>query len=833
MTRPAASRPRQDPWQLAWAIAAIIASVAVATAAAWPIYDSPRAVLVAAGGLAIGSGSWWGARALGRGPLTAATLALAGFAVTVVPLAMPTSATDPGRFGRGVLDGLAGIVTGWKQLLTISIPAGTYQGVLVPFLVTVAACTLAATALATSSPRAAPWAVAPLLAMTLFGATFGSNSTGADATLGPAAIPAPRHVAIGMLAVVICATWLIGRARIARSTALRMTRSRAHTVRQSAESRALIVRRQLVATALVGVALAGAVAAAPVAASLGPRTALRDGVDPVLLLQRQPSPLAGYRLNFTGAGYDASLFSISTASGVGRIRIATLDHYDGQTFHVGDTGTSETFARQPGVQDGQLEITVMAGYSGLWVPIVDAVGGEPRFEGPRAERLADAYYASASLDAAMVVTADADLGLGLLPGDVYSVDTAPTTAASAIATETGGDPLINPVDYPGLTQWVEAQGRGRTGADLIALVGLLRERGYVSHSTFFDAGASQWVTALQSDSGYVFAPSRSGHSAARVDELFTSMLDQQRRAGATATPEQLVAGVGDDEQYATAAALLARALGFESRVVIGVLVEDAVPGSTVPACTDVCTGANVTAWTEVRGDDGTWVALDATPQHSLVPAIIDQGKRLPENPTEVVQPGSKVLEPPSSQSDTTDSPATESTDPPSTPSAAVAAAMTAILVTLAVALVALPLTVFPVAKALRRRWRRRASIPEVSIVGAWDELLDTYTDLGIELPHGLTRPELGDVLARPAVATLAAAVDAAVFGEHPPGQEASRSAWELVDLERHSIAAASALRRRLGATLTPRSFVRRLRTPRHTPPSPGLSGRTSHAPQGS
>ena len=185
--------------------------------------------------------------------------------------------------------------------------------------------------------------------------------------------------------------------------------------------------------------------------------------------------------------------------------------------------------------------------------------------------------------------------------------------------------------------------------------GACASRGYLSHSAYDDSAAAQWIAALNSDSPYTFTPSRSGHSAARVDELFTAMVDQQRRAGVGATPNALVAAVGDDEQFATAAALLARYLGFESRVVLACWWAHRRDGAAVPACTSVCTGANITAWTEVRGADGTWAVLDATPQHEIVPTRIEQGKRLPENPTEVVQPGSKVLEPPSSQSDATES----------------------------------------------------------------------------------------------------------------------------------------------------------------------------------
>jgi hypothetical protein len=150
-------------------------------------------------------------------------------------------------------------------------------------------------------------------------------------------------------------------------------------------------------------------------------------------------------------------------------------------------------------------------------------------------------------------------------------------------------------------------------------------------------------------------------------------------------------------------------------------------------------------------------------------------------------------------------------------------------VALAVVLFVLPIAVFPAFKLMRRRWRRQAGIAEVSIVGAWDELLDTYTDLGIEIPRGLTRAELGDVIDRPAVAALAAAVDTAVFGEHPPGVEASAATWDLLTAERRSVRAEAPIMRRVRATMTPASFVRTLRAHRPAQSSPRLAGRTSHA----
>ena len=813
--------------QLLWAMGALVAFVALAVAAAWPIYQTPRVGVVAAGGLVIGTGAVLGAKALKWRWWSGAGLAFGGYVLAVVPLAEPSAMTNPGRVIRGVVNGIAGIIIGWKQLLTVSIPAGTYQGVLVPFLVVVLVGSLTATALATSGKRYAPWAVAPMLGMVVFGAAFGSNATGRDVQVGPITVPAPWHVVVGTLAVIVAAAWLVGRARIERAVALRVARSSASTVRQSGESLALMIRRQFVAGALVLVALAAGVAAAPVATSFGPRDALRESVNPLLILKQQPSPLAGYRNNFVAPGYDAELFSVTGASGVDRIRIATLDAYDGETFHVGDASGSALFSREPGLQDARVEITIDAGYTGVWVPIVDALDGAPRFEGDRAEALGDAYYASHALDSGVVVTADAASGVGLLPGDRYTVGTNVSTGnLESLASATGNDPLISAEEYPALAAWVEAQDLGRTGKDLGELVKRLRNRGYLSHSASQDAAGS-WISVLASNSPYVFVPSRSGHSASRVEEVFTALLEQERRAGVGASLDLLVSAVGDDEQFATASALLARYLGFESRVVIGVRVGATPDGAGVPSCQDVCTGANVTAWTEVRGSGSPWVVVDSTPQYETTPTRIKAGERPPENPTTVTQPGSKVLEPPSSQSDTAENANNKAPVDPKVNGSGIATLVTVLTAALAVALVGLPIIVFPVAKTIRRGWRRHAGVAEVSMVGAWDELLDTYVDLGMEIPRGLTRAELADVLDRPAAATLAAIVDRAVFAEHPPSNEASQATWGILTQERRAVAAEAPFGRRFRSALTPASFIRTLRLHRHAQSSTRLAGRTN------
>ncbi len=809
--------------ELWWGVGAIAAVATLAAVTAWPIHATPRVALVVGVGALIGTGSvlvgwflrlrwWW-----------TAGIAVLGYLLAVVPVAIPSALGDPGRVLRGVVDGVLGIVLGWKQLLTVSLPAADYQAVLVPLFVVVTVGTLTATALVVHGGRWAPLAVVPMLAMPLFGVAFGSPEAGADAVLGPVRIPAPLHVLLGVTAVAVALVWLVGRARIARMRALNAARDRAATVRQGSESIAGMLRRQLLAAGLVVVALAAGLVAAPLADGLGEREVLREGVDPLLVLARQPSPLAAYRGWFTGGDHDAELFRVEGAAGLDRLRIATLDAYDGQTFRVSTGGVgapSAHFTRVPRTAGAEATttVTIGAGYRGVWVPLGEAGDTAPVFTGPRAEELADGYYADAALDAGVVVT-DAEGG-GLQAGDAYRIPATVDAAGAGFATTMGDDGKLDEEAYPALTAWVELQDVGRSGGDLLELVERLRDRGYLSHALRDGAEASAWIEELQARADYTFTASRAGHSTSRVEELFTSLVEQQRRAGADADEELLIAGIGDDEQFATAAALLARHLGFDSRVVVGVRLGDAGADTGVAPCAEVCTGANVTAWAEARGASGDWVVLDATPQFTVAPSTVSPSEEPPQNPTRPRSPAAKALAPPAAESDEAASSQTADEETGSWLDAVLPIVVTVAVSLLALALLALPVLVFPFVKAARRRWRRTAPA-EAAMVGAWQELLDHYVDHRREVPRGLTRTETADAMRHPSALALAELVDRAVFAEHAPTPADGEESWRLVDAERARLAAESGIRGRVRAFLTPASLLRRppeVRTPTTTIP---------------
>lgn len=804
---------------IAWGIGYVTLGVVIATAIAWPVYESQRTFVIAGVALALAAGIVLAARRF-RLPWWAVILiAIVAYALAVVPLAVPSALGSPAQLFAGLRDGVAGITLGWKQLLTLELPLGEYQAVLVPFLVTIYLLALIAIAVIVRGGRLATIAVPAVFVMSAFGIAFGSSNTSDSLVLGDLVVPAVREVVLGVALVLLSLVWLIGRGRLARVRALRAARAQTGTVRQRGESIAIALRRNILAILIVAIALAAGVVITPFAATLEPRQALRDGVDPLLVLQQEPSPLSAYRGWFEGDRFDEELFTVQGGQGaVDRIRIATLDAYDGETFHVSGAGESETgrFNHLPRTtptsgSPSQLTITIGDGYSGIWVPVPDGLAAAPSFSGSRAAQLADAFYISAESSSTIDVATDGDSAPGLRPGDSYTVYADQvTTGVEALGTESPGSSLLGDALLPAMEDWVKLQAAPRNAEGLVGLIDSLRARGYISHAVAEPEGTGGWVGALADRASFVFQPSYSGHSQSRVEALFTTLIVQQRLAGEDAEDDTLVSAVGDDEQFATAAALLARYYGFESRVVIGVRLDSDDPDLAVEPCADVCTGGNVSAWVEVRRSGGAWVSIDTTPQFVEAPATITTGVELPHNPTVPDEVQSEVVDPPEVDRGNSDL----LSDPQASGDDWLANLLPTIRVVglsaLAALLLVLPILVLAFAKSSRRRWRRGNRVPEVAIVGAWDELVDTYLDHGMSLPRASSRRDFAIASARPAALALATMVDRAVFAEHPPLRDESTASWELLDAERRQLDEVSTLGQRIKARLSPTSFLRQL-----------------------
>lgn len=761
------------------------AIVLLALVAAWPIYRTPALLTLVGVSTVLAVGVAILAHRLRWGGWAVAGVLAVIVLVVGVPLAVPGRVGGPAELLRGLGELTAGIVVGWKDLVTVALPVGSYRNLLVPALVVFLVGTTVVLLLSWRSDRYAIAAVPVGLGMVAFGLLFGRTTVSPTLVLGPVTLPAPVETAVGIAALLSSMLWLAWRSRDERRGAL--ARAAASSGVRLRSTR-VDSRRVALGTGMVLVAALGAVAVVPAVAQSADRTVLRSTTGPEVELSRQVSPLTAYRSAFADNRVAETLFTISGADLPDRVRLAGLDAYDGVTYRTGVTGDAARFTRVPSRIDAgegdRVVVEVEVGdLSGLWMPTVGRVASVD-FPGARGATLADGFYYSTPLAAAVQTS-------GWNPGDRYRVSAVlPDTPGLAEIDAPGGVAL--PVELPAaMRAWIDANTVGSGGSALAGLVELLRERGYLSHALTADEGAL-WMAEL---GDYTFAPSAGGHSLARIGDMFDALLESDS-AGAGG-----VAAVGDDEQFATAVALIAQDLGFPSRVVVGArLTADA----GLPACDGgVCRAGDLSAWVEVRAAGGEWVPVDVTPQHAVAPLteVVEQPD--PRVPTEV-RPDSveEVVPPKPAQEDTA------RTDPGPDPVDLEwlwAGLRIAGIVTLLVALPLAPFLLILLAKAMRRGGRRRGD-PVTRIAGGWDEYVDAAVDAGHEPPHALTRTETARAYAGAAGPRLAAVADAAVFSGTATTAEAADEFWRIVDAERRTWS--RGLWQRLRAAVSLRSFVR-------------------------
>ncbi|GMA94055.1 hypothetical protein GCM10025881_08790 [Pseudolysinimonas kribbensis] len=235
----------------------------------------------------------------------------------------------------------------------------------------------------------------------------------------------------------------------------------------------------------------------------------------------------------------------------------------------------------------------------------------------------------------------------------------------------------------------------------------LHTKGYLSHGTSSDTVASL-----------------AGHGADRMEQLFSGNVM-----------------VGDDEQYASAMALMARSLHYPARVVFGFAPK--VPDGADPATPRKITGHDVSAWVEVAFQGVGWVPFYPTPTQTDVPQAL--------NPKPQTEPQPQVRQPPRSNSDENDLVTNVKIDDGDKKDVSlfglpgwVVAAGLGVLIPLAIVL--LPALVVALFKARRMRRRRAAARAPDAAAGAWSELVDRLDELGIGPPPPGTRARVAGAL---------------------------------------------------------------------------------------
>jgi hypothetical protein len=737
---------------VAWVIVAVVL---------WPIYRDGSFIVLAALAIVLGTaiaivGTRWSWPAWGVVLATVAT-----FTVVGVPLAVPGRAAygilpEP----QGLLDLYAGVVLGWRQLLTIDLPVGAYQALLVPALVLLLVGPVLTVSIAARSRVGELAALVPVVAFVLAVAIGPEEPT----------VPIVSSIALVTTVLLWMAVWRRHRRRVAVGTAA------------SGDSRWLGLRSIAAAVTLLLVATGVGAAVAALTTTADGRTVLRTVVEQPFDPLDQPSPLSAYRASFLPAVANEPALTISGAPAGARIRIAVLDSYDGSVFAVGSDSVdsaSGRFVRIPterdlaGAAGERVSVAVeVHRTSGVWLPTIGDFG-RITMGGDDAATLRDRFVLND-------VTGTAALVGGVPDGLQYVLDAVVVSDASSVQPLDQATP--GPATVPGITEvpealiaWIDdavALVEG-PGPQLERALTALTSQGYLSHGIADDE-----------------APSRSGHSIERLESLFTT------------SPM-----VGDAEQYAVAAALIARELGFASRVVLG-FADIPGPGAVTLVESDR------TAWIEVSTATGGWMPVDVVPERRELPPAEPDDPIPVSRPQNAVQPA--VEDPPPLEE--LAPPEIEQLDNPELdPFWQVALGVLRVVgvIALAAAIVSSPFIGIVAHKLHRRRRRRMAADPTVRIVGGWRDVTDVARDHGLVVPTAATRSEVAAAIGLPQALVLARVTDRAVYAPEEPDRRAADQVWATADALRASLAGGRSRRDRWRAAISLRS-LRRYRGPQRS-----------------
>jgi hypothetical protein len=113
----------------------VFGMVAVGLWAAWPIYQSGYFFITAVGAVVVGTVIAWVGMRRNWSWFTLVLAAVGAYLLLGVPLAVPAGLTSVPAFAGGFVKLLTATVFSWKELVTISIPVGSYQTMLVPLLI--------------------------------------------------------------------------------------------------------------------------------------------------------------------------------------------------------------------------------------------------------------------------------------------------------------------------------------------------------------------------------------------------------------------------------------------------------------------------------------------------------------------------------------------------------------------------------------------------------------------------------------------------------------------------------------------------------------------------
>lgn len=397
---------------------------------------------------------------------------------------------------------------------------------------------------------------------------------------------------------------------------------------------------------------------------------------------------------------DRVVLRYDTTSGTGTyLRMATLSRFDASGFTVDTTATrSASLPDVPGLSPTELarrgadtfrSTIEIRGFSSQWLPLPYA----PR----QVETSTGTWW--------------------VMPDSLDMV---------------ADDPSTDPVDYT--VQWVQLDP---DAADLAtATVGTPAEGSLV---TELPDDLPARITSFAQD---LVAGIPSAHGkASRIQSYlrssdFTYSTQPQPGSGYDALERFLFEDrTGYCEQFAASFAVLARAVGLPTRVVVGFL-----PGNRTGDSYEVSI-RQMHAWPEVFYEGLGWVRYEPTPGVAVAPDYSGEPTDSAQTPTPTRTPTTQQ----SSAQPTAEAEPTTQTDPTSTPEANTAIAdglRTAVIIVGSVLGVAAVMLIPSVLRSARRARRRRIAATgtaEEQATAAWAELRDSCVDLGRTWPPGTPR----------------------------------------------------------------------------------------------
>lgn len=698
-----------------WIDLAVVTLLAfIAMAGFRPPYGGNGFVLAVAGGAIVGVGAAVVGRLLRLNALNTVLVGVIAYFLLGTPFALPAAGLWVVLPTLSSLSALAiGAVDSWRDVLTLATPiTGPDHMAVLPYVATAAAllvsasvCLFALPKRPRSAPRAAAALAGPvaLLALTM--------AAGTDRPF--------LAILRGALFVVVAVVWL-------------GVRTRAGNLAVGAAARDL-ARRRVAGIAVL--AIVAGLAAAGVGAVAAPvldrdRFVLREELTPPFDPMPYVSPLAGFR-EYTKDERDTVLFTASGLQAGDRVKLATLDTYDGRQWGIAspeeDTSDAGTYRlaghdlpvdeRLTSGSTRDVEFRV-DGYQDRWLPTVGSATSLDLRDGPVLDR-ADGLRFNGATGTGLVIE-------GLTQGDAYAVhadvqDAPIDGQLDNVPVERLDLPLAVPAPAA-LVERTQSYVQGETSdyRRIAAIEQALRSQGYLSHGTAAEA------------------PSRAGHGLDRLQSMF-----EQRYL------------VGDEEQYASAMALMLRQLGYPARVVMG-FAPPAVAGADGETAVR---GADVTAWVEVPFEGFGWVAFSPTPDRTDVPVNTQEE---PET-----KPKEQVRQPPQTEArpDDLTTAAEDPDEDEDRPEDARLPAWAVLLiagVTIPLAAIGVPLLLAAIVRSRRRRRRRSTGPPDGRAAGAFEEAVDRLAELGYAVPVRETRRRTALAM-HPGLADLADRADRAVF----------------------------------------------------------------------